>query len=101
MQECWRALPYEKDKAQGLFNLDWFMAFKLRVASSSDWPPDKNMTPGTEDGRVLARVMMVLSAISCGVDLLVQVVPGVIIFGLRSIPSKKTLLSWRALTTAA
>ena len=41
--EFCRARAYEKDTCHGLGF--WFMAFRFRVASSSDWPPDRNMIP--------------------------------------------------------
>jgi hypothetical protein len=36
----WRALAYENDTCHGFGVL--FISFKLRVASTSDCPPDKN-----------------------------------------------------------
>ncbi len=38
--EFWRARAYEKDTCHGLGL--WFIAFRFSVASTSDWPPDKN-----------------------------------------------------------
>ena len=46
-----------------------FMAFKCTVASTSDWPPDKNVIPGTAAGVVLCKVVTVASAICSGVYL--------------------------------
>lgn len=43
--EACRARPYEKVRAQGLCRGHWFMAFRLTEASSSLWPPDKNVMP--------------------------------------------------------
>lgn len=43
--EACRALPYEKVSFQGLGRGDWFMAFRLREASSSLWPPDRKQIP--------------------------------------------------------
>ena len=58
-----RALAYEKDTCHGLG--DWFMAFRLRVASSSDCPPDRNMIPGTAGGtRLLSRFRVYLATVS-------------------------------------
>lgn len=43
--EACKARPYENVKAHG--RRGWLlMAFKLTDASSSDWPPDKKVTPG-------------------------------------------------------
>lgn len=58
-----RALAYEKDTCHGLGA--WFMAFRLRVASSSDCPPDRNMIPGTAGGtRLLSRFNVYLATVS-------------------------------------
>lgn len=43
--EAWRARPYENVRAHGLKSGTLLMAFKWIEASSSDWPPDKNVTP--------------------------------------------------------
>ena len=47
--------------------LNLFIAFKCTVASTSDWPPDKNVMPGTATGVVLCRVVTVASATCSGV----------------------------------
>ena len=41
-----------------------FISFKFRVDSSSDWPPDRNMTARMAGGMVLDRVLTVYQAIS-------------------------------------
>lgn len=43
--EACRARPKEKVRAQGRCRKHWFMAFRLSVASSSLWPPDRKVTP--------------------------------------------------------
>ena len=43
--EACRARPKEKVRAQGLGPVVVLMAFRLRVESSSDCPPDKNVMP--------------------------------------------------------
>lgn len=43
--EACRARPKEKVRAQGRGREHWFMAFRLMVASSSLWPPDRKVTP--------------------------------------------------------
>ncbi|KAJ8978347.1 hypothetical protein NQ317_002656 [Molorchus minor] len=46
----------------------WFMAFKCIVASSSDWPPDKNTIPGTAVGTVRWRAVTVARPTTSGGD---------------------------------
>lgn len=86
------------------------MAFKFNEASSSDYPPERNLiniiytvTPTKAGGTVLLRAKAVLYPISYGVTLLLSglVDPGVTMFGLRRQPSKKILFSFKALKTAA
>lgn len=43
--EACRARPKEKVRAQGRCREHWFMAFRLSVASSSLWPPERKVTP--------------------------------------------------------
>lgn len=43
--EACKARPKEKVNAQGLGPGELLMAFRLRVESSSDCPPDKNVIP--------------------------------------------------------
>lgn len=78
------------------------MAFKFKEASSSLCPPDKNMTPTHEGTTDLDKATTVLNPISSAVtvDLFSLVDPGVTILGFKSIPSKNTLLSAKALKTA-
>jgi len=55
---------------QGLLTPDnEFMAFKLRLASSSLWPSERNTTPTKAGGTVLDKAFTVLAAISSGVIL--------------------------------
>ena len=63
------------------------MAFKLREASSSDWPPERKQTTGRAGTIVLLRVLTVYQAISSLVDLFGHCAPGVTIFGLSIRPS--------------
>lgn len=87
----WSALPYEKDRAHGLgMAVILFISLRLRVASSSDCPPERNMIAGRAGGIDLERVLTVYHAISFGLDL-AAVAPGVTMFGLRKHPSRKTL----------
>ena len=51
------------------------MALRCTVASTSDWPPDKNVMPGTAAGVVLCRVVTVASAICSGVYFVVHDCP--------------------------
>jgi len=89
--------------AQGLFKAALFISSRLCDASSSDYPPDKNMIPGTAGTTVLNMAITVFSPISLAETLALfgSVLPGVTILGLRSIPSKKMLLSCNALNTEA
>jgi len=65
------------------------------VASSSLYPPDKNIIPGTAGTTVLDMASTVFSPIILCVTNYLSgfVLPGVTILGLSSMPSKKTLLS--------
>jgi len=67
------------------------MALRLREASSSDYPPERKVTPGIAGTMVLERVLTVYQAISYGVDLCGHEAPGVTMFGLRRRPSSKSL----------
>jgi hypothetical protein len=79
------------------------MALRLSDASSSDYPPDKNMTPTKAGGTVLLRARAVLYPTSEGVTLVLSglVDPGVTMLGLSKHPSRKMLFSAKALKTAA
>jgi hypothetical protein len=60
------------------------IAFKFREASSSDYPPDKNVIP-TQAGKIdLDKATAVLKAISYGVTFALSTLvdPAVTIFGL-------------------
>merc|ERR1719171_2444997 len=82
----------EKDTCHGLGV--WFMALRLRVDSSSDWPPDRNMIPGTAGGTLLLSILGVYSAMVSGEHLVPLSAPGATMDGLSRIPSKRT--SWSA-----
>ena len=100
--EAWRALPKLKLRFHGLgMSWIWLMALKLTEASSSDWPPDRNTMPGTAAGTVLLKAVTVARATCSGDAFLAHFCPGVTILGLRSVPSKYTWWSLRALYVAA
>ena len=64
-----------------------FISLRFNDASSSDWPPDRNVTPGSAGTIVRDSVLTVYQAISWEDFLSGHVAPGVIMFGLRSVPS--------------
>lgn len=97
-----RARPYEKVRAHGLATFSRaFMAFKLREASSSLWPPERKVTPGRAGTIVRERVLTVYHAISAGFFLSGQEAPGVTMLGFKSVPSMIKLWSSIAFITAA
>ena len=49
--------------------LYWLMALRLTEASSSDWPPERNTTPGMAGGTVRASAVTVALATSSGLAL--------------------------------
>jgi len=65
----------------------------LTDASSSDYPPDKKVTPTIAGGMVLLKAKTVLCAISYPMIsfLLALVDPGVTMLGFNKHPSRKTL----------
>ena len=88
--DFWRALPYEKVRAHGLATpVKAFMALRFKEASSSDCPPERKQTPGRAGTIVLERVLTVNQSISPFVALVLQLAPGVIMFGLRRSPSMR------------
>jgi len=68
-----------------------FIALRFIEASSSDYPPDKNVTPGRAGTIVLERVLTVYHAISWEDALLGQEAPGVTMLGFKRRPSIKSL----------
>lgn len=88
--DVYKALPYEKVKDQGL-GRPWilFMAFRLSEASSSDWPPERKVTPGRAPTIVLDKVLTVYQAISSALALFGQEAPGVTMLGFKRRPSIK------------
>jgi len=66
-----------------------FIAHKFKEASSSDYPPERNVTPGRAGTIVLERVLTVYIAISPAFDLVGHDCPGVTMFGLSISPSIK------------
>lgn len=108
--EACKARPYENVRAHG--RLGWLlMAFKLTEASSSDWPPDKKVTPGkrhcekssrnvsfylsrvdlpgTAAGTVRRKAVTVASAICSAVGRVpLYPIPAVHMFGFNKVPSK-------------
>jgi len=83
-EDC-SARPYEKDSDHGARNsrsplsAKEFIVLRLIVASSSLWPPDKNMIPGTAGGTTCLIVRSVCNAISSAVARVSQLAPGIII----------------------
>jgi len=63
------------------------MALRFIEASSSDYPPDKKVTPGRAGTMVLESVLTVYQAISSFEALFGQVAPGVIMLGFNRRPS--------------
>lgn len=88
-------------RAHGLgISVILFIAERLRDASSSDYPPDKKVTPGRAGTIDLERVLTVIQAISCGLDLSLHEAPGVTMFGLRRSPSIKSFYAKSCCITA-
>src|SRR5271166_6138185 len=74
---CWMARANENANAHGSRDLNrTFMAFKRAEASSLDWPPDKNVIPGTAAGTARKRHLTVASATSSAVSCWGQLKPG-------------------------
>ena len=67
-----------------------FISFRFNEASSSDWPPERNIIPGTAGHTDLARVLTVNQAISWEV-FLGPSAPGVVMLGFNKRPSKRQL----------
>src|SRR3970040_1803570 len=59
----WRAREYENVSGPGAPGIA-AMAFRCAVAASSDWPPERNTTPGCAAGTVRLRTRSVRSATS-------------------------------------
>jgi len=78
-----------------------FMAFKLREASSSDWPPERKHTHGRAGTIERDRVLTVYHAISCGFALSGHEAPGVTMLGFNRVPSMIKFWSSIAFITAA
>ena len=78
-----------------------FIAFKFNEASSSDWPPERNVTPGKAGTIVRESVLTVIHAISSAVFLSGQLAPGVTMFGFKRVPSIIKWWSSIAFITAA
>ena len=87
MTEFCNALAYEKDTCHG-FGC-WFMAFKYKVESNSDKPPDKNMMPAVSGGTLELSIFKVYSATSLALDFFGQSAPGATMDGFKSMRSKK------------
>lgn len=67
--EACRARPKEKVSAQRLCKGHWFLAFRLMVASSSLWPPDRIVTPEQERARMVGVWMLEVSITSTAISL--------------------------------
>jgi hypothetical protein len=76
-----------------------FIAFKFKVAYSSDCPPERKVTPGTEAGRFLDKVAIVRKATSSGQFFSVLSDPLVTMFGFKTIPSNNTFWFFNSSTT--
>lgn len=78
------------------------MAFKFKEAYSSDYPPDKKVTPTKAGTTVLDKAITVLVAISSAVILALSGLldPGVTMLGFNKHPSKKIFYYYKALKTA-
>lgn len=78
------------------------MAFKFKEASSSDYPPDKKVTPTKAGTTVLDKATTVLVAISSEVILGLSAFldPAVTMLGFNKHPSKKIFYYYKALKTA-
>lgn len=97
----YKARPKLKLKFHGLFSYGiMLIAFKKRVACSSENPPDKKLIVGRAGGIVLLKVLTVYQATSAGSGFGPSN-PGVHMLGLSIHPSHRILLSCRAFTTAA
>ena len=82
-----------KKKLQKLkeVSLILLISFKFFVASISLCPPDRKATPGTSLGIFFLRHSNVFFAISSALDFCLQLAPGSIMFGLRTVPLRFTL----------
>ena len=60
--DAWSARPYEKVSDHGFFASSAFIALSVSDASSSDMPPERNVTPGTATGTVCCSTRTVASA---------------------------------------
>src|SRR5438132_12833974 len=87
-----RPRPYEKDNVHGArtFAAYRLIASRLIVASSSDWPPERNTIPGTAAGTVARKHSTVRRATSSGPARFEASLADRTMFGLRSIPSRRT-----------
>jgi hypothetical protein len=66
-QDCWRARPYEKVSFHGRApRSSAFIALRCTEASSSDWPPERKVMPGTAGGTERWRAVTVAVATSLG-----------------------------------
>jgi len=84
-----KALPYENVKPHGFLSA-LFISLRLTEASSSLYPPLKNVIPGNAAGIVLSNVLTVNAAI---LSLLISALlgkssPGVIMLGFNNAPSQ-------------
>merc|ERR1719401_1402239 len=72
-----------------------FLLFSLRYIeeSSSEMPPDRNVTPGIAGGRHRSKVRTVVLAIVAGSDLSAASTPGTVMEGFNRDPSRSTPLS--------
>lgn len=78
-----------------------FISFKCNEASSSDYPPDKNTTPGSAGTILRDKVLTVYHATSAADLRSGHSEPGVTMFGFNKHPSIINLCSIIAFMTAA
>src|SRR4029453_14464220 len=77
------------------------MAFRWAVAATSLWPPDKNTIPGTDAGTQSSRQATVARATSSTGAWVGASLPERTMFGLSSMPSKRTRWRRRAAKVSA
>ena len=94
-----KALPKVNDKFHGfLIFSSLLMQFKAVVASFSARPPERKLMLGTQGGTVWEQARTVRNASSSKLTTMSLLsVPGRTKLGLRMMPSKNTLLSYRTL----
>jgi len=95
MVELCKARPYEKESAHGFLPGRAFIALRFAEASSSLWPPERNIIPGKAGGTVRCKAVTVALAMASGEVVFHSALecPGVTMLGFKRAPSKRTLFS--------